>query len=212
MINVNLNKIDRMAGLTFKNVLRLHFDSILLYKNNSFPSSFFLSVLAMEELGKYYMIDHFLFHSRVDGRMGEEWDRKWLDDIFNHKRKQMTFASTNRFELSNSFLKTVYEGKLEIEKQNSVYVGLPKLRREMNLKGRIINPFRISHSKSKKQITLLNDNLLEQCLIVIKEVGSLDSYYAEDIINIELVELIESSWKFKSKKTLNRINQLKKFV
>jgi AbiV family abortive infection protein len=211
-MNVNLNKIDKMAGLTFRNVLRLHFDSIVLFKNESFPSAFFLSVLALEELGKYYMLDHFLFHSRVDGRMGEDWDRKWLNDIFSHKSKQLVFTNTNRFDLSNNFIKTVYEGKLEIEKQNSVYVGLPKQNREINLSGKIKNPFKINLSKSKKQITLMNDNLLEQCLLVVKEAGSLDSYYAEELINFNLVELIETSWSFNSKKAINRIKKLKELV
>lgn len=211
-MNVNLNKIDKMAGLTFKNVLRLHFDSIILFKNDSFPSSFFLSVLALEELGKYYMLDHFLFHSRVDGRMGEEWDRKWLNDIFSHKSKQLVFTNTNQFDLSKKFIKSVNEGKLEIEKQNSVYVGLSKQKREINLIDKIKNPFNINLSKAKNQITLMNDNLLEQCLLVVKEVGSLDSYYAENLINFDLIELIETSWTFKSKKAMNRIKKLKELV
>lgn len=211
-MDVNLVKIDRMAGLTFQNVIRLHEDSVLLFDNESFPSSFFLSVLALEELGKYYMLDHFLFHSRVDGRMGEKWDRIWLEDIFNHKRKQMTFASAYRFELPEEYLNIIYDGQLEIEKQNAIYVGLPKVNRKMDLHGKIVNPLKFSKSKVKKHITLLNDCLLEQCLIVVKEVGCLDSYYAEGIINIDLVNWIESVWDHKSKKTLKRINQLKKIV
>jgi len=211
-MDVCLDKIDRMAGLTFRNVIRLHEDSILLYNSESYSSAFFLSVLSLEELGKYYMLDHFLFHSRVDGRMGEDWDRIWIDDIFNHKRKQMTFAATNRYALSTEFINIIYGGGLEIEKQNAIYVGLPKVNRKMDLTGRIINPLKMSKAKVMKQITLLNDRILEQCLNVVKEIDCLDSYYAEEIINIELVNKIESVWSYKSKRSIKRINQLKKLV
>ena len=40
-----------MAGLSFENGLRLHFDSILLFENKAYPSAYFLCVLAIEEIG-----------------------------------------------------------------------------------------------------------------------------------------------------------------
>jgi len=39
---INLRKIDKMTELSFENELRLHFDSIILFNNNSFLSAFFL--------------------------------------------------------------------------------------------------------------------------------------------------------------------------
>ena len=210
--NVDINKLDKMAGLTFQNTLRLHFDSIILFYNKSYPSAFYLSVLALEELGKYYNLDHFIFHSRVEGRMGENMDRKILEGIFIHKYKQMWFVSTNMFDLSKGFQDKVNQGKLEIEKQNSLYVGLPKFNRKIDLKGKIINPLSVSMHKAKKQITILNDCLLEQCLIVVKEVGCLDSYYAEDFINQKLIDKIESGWIYNNRVTLKRIKQLKEII
>jgi len=199
-----------MAGLTFQNSIRLHFDSIVLYKNKSYPSAYFLSILALEELGKVYLLDHFLFHSRTDGRMGAEMDKKWLNDIYNHKSKQSWFEFATNHLLAKEFIRLVRSGKLEILKQNSVYVGLPKIQRSINLKGKIINPFKITDEKSKNQITIMNDCLLEQCLIVIKEIGCLDTYYAEEIINEVLVNEIEKRWEFQSCKAKQNITQLKK--
>ena len=37
MDGISLNKVDKMAGLSFDNGLRLHFDSILLFENKSYP-------------------------------------------------------------------------------------------------------------------------------------------------------------------------------
>lgn len=75
---INLRKIDKMAGLSFENGLRLHFDSIVLFNSKSSPSAFFLSVLAIEEIGKSFLLTDFLFHSRIDGRMGEKMARTYL--------------------------------------------------------------------------------------------------------------------------------------
>jgi len=209
-LNVKLDKIDKMAGLTFQNVCRLHFDSILLFNNESYASSYFLSVLALEELGKYYQLDHFLFHSRTDGRMGEFLDRNWLDDIFYHHSKQYWFTDLNRHKLSKKFQEKVFNGKLELEKQNSIYVGLPRTKKRIDFKGKINNPLSISKNKVIRQITTLNDSLIEQCLIVNKEVGCLDSYYAENFISDELIEKIESAWHSRAKTNKRYINNLKK--
>ena len=59
--NVNLRKIDRMAVLAFKNSLRLHEDAIILFNKHRFPSAYTLSVLSLEELGKYFSLEDFFF-------------------------------------------------------------------------------------------------------------------------------------------------------
>src|SRR5262245_6680941 len=89
---VNLNKISKVAGLAFKNALRLHFDSILLFEHESYPSAYFLSILALEELGKYTLLDDFVWHSRVDGRHEDELKDILIDGILRHQLKQKIFA------------------------------------------------------------------------------------------------------------------------
>lgn len=64
---VNLKKLEKMEELTFKNALRLHFDSITMYKNRSYPTAYFLSILALEELGKASLLDDFVWQSRTGG-------------------------------------------------------------------------------------------------------------------------------------------------
>ena len=51
--SINLLKISKMEGLAFKNALRLHEDSSILFKEKSYPTAFFLSVLAIAR-----MIEH----------------------------------------------------------------------------------------------------------------------------------------------------------
>lgn len=56
---VNLRKVEKMAYLALENGLRLHQDSILLFNNKRYPSAYFLSILALEEIGKFFLIEDF---------------------------------------------------------------------------------------------------------------------------------------------------------
>ena len=88
---LNLRKLQHLAGQSLRNAIRLHFDSILLYKHKSFPSSFFISVIAMEELGKAYWADHFVFYSK-DIRSDDELETLFINKIHSdHRAKQLWF-------------------------------------------------------------------------------------------------------------------------
>ena len=84
---INLKKIERMEELAFKNTLRLHNDSIILFRARAYASSYFLSVLAQEELGKTYVLNDFIWHS-CEGRMSDKEEKKWLRMIYDHVFKQ----------------------------------------------------------------------------------------------------------------------------
>jgi AbiV family abortive infection protein len=50
--NISYYKLRRIVYLALKNAIRLHLDSIFLFKNKSYPSALQLSILTLEELGK----------------------------------------------------------------------------------------------------------------------------------------------------------------
>ena len=56
-------KFKKLAAESLKNGLRLHFDSILLYRSKSYPSALQLSILALEEISKSYWIEHYYYSS-----------------------------------------------------------------------------------------------------------------------------------------------------
>ena len=148
MDGISLNKVDKMAGLSFENGLRLRFDSILLFGNKAYPSAYFLSVLAIEEIGKAWLsMDS--SYQRVGERKEKEWEEKFLEPIYFHTAKQSSFAHNFDSPIAtNRFLKALYKGESEILKRNSVYVGLARNRRKINLKSRINNPLRIDQMKA----------------------------------------------------------------
>jgi AbiV family abortive infection protein len=211
-MGINLNKVDKMAGLSFGNGLRLHFDAILLFNNKSFPSAFFLSVLAIEEIGKSFLLMDFLYHSRSNGRLGEEHEREWLQLIYLHRAKQSRFAFNlgGPWGTTNSFFDSLYEGDQEILKQNSVYVGLEKSKGKINLTGKIKNPLKINEKKTQKQITRVNDCLLDLTLGVIKEIYFIDAYSVENLLNKKLFDKLNKSWPFIQGKTKERLAKIRK--
>jgi AbiV family abortive infection protein len=208
---VNLNKISKVAGLAFKNALRLHFDCILLFEHESYPSAYFLSILALEELGKYTLLDDFVWHSRVDGRREDEL--KDIDGILRHQLKQKIFAGDAGDFIPKRIFDDFYSGRLEILKQNAVYVGLERKktkrnRKKTNLKGKVISPYTVGKEKAKRQITIVNDFLRNLTLGVMKEVYSMDTKSVELMLNDVLLRRLTEGWKFRGRKPSSRFKQL----
>jgi len=210
---INLKKLDKMEGLSFKNALRLHFDSMLLFESKSYPSSFFLSVLAQEEIGKVFLLEDFIFRSSIE-RMSEEWEKKWINMFYKHPTKQWNFflGGGSEYSFDKDFTKKVYSGKIEIDKQNSVYVGLDRKKGIINMKGKINSPFNIKRKKARDQIIVVNDFLLELILLTVGNYGGLDNEDVNKLINKKLYKKIKFLWKHKNQKTsrYKRIQSLKK--
>ena len=91
-------------------------------------------------------------------------------------------------------------GKLELLKQNAVYVGLPRKGRKNDLKGKVIIPFTVGMPKSRRQITVVNDFLMDLTLGTIKEVYSIDTEEVESMLNEHLLAELIERWKFRGRK------------
>jgi len=208
---INLNKVDKMAGLSFENGVRLHFDSILLFENKCYPSAYFLSILAIEEVGKAFLLDDFLWHSVCDGRMQKQWEEKFLELIYSHTAKQASFARNLVWPISaNKLFESWYKGELEILKQHSVYVGLERDKGKINLKSRINNPLKVDRLKAQDQITDVNDCLLKLTLGVMKQVYSVDSSCIDNLLSKRLLSKLRGKWPSMGRKTKTRLRELEK--
>lgn len=224
MESVNLDKIDKMVLLVFKNSLRLHLDSIVLYNNRAYPSAFFLSVIALEELGKVSIFDHFLDDSRFHGRLNETTDpdisdlqryfgSKNLEEGFfnrhirSHRRKQLEFLSAfdSKYKPSNEYFKNIRDGTIEKKKQDSLYVGLRKL------KGRIINPTIVSRRNVSNQIGLVHTSLLELILNVSKQNGTVASDHLVDYLTEALYFKVKSKWRITQRRRKQRLEKMEKW-
>lgn len=207
--SVNLRKIERMACLALKNGLRLHFDSILLFRNNCFPSAYFLSILALEEIGKFFLVEDVYWHSVVPDGMERQWQEKSIDLIYSHRRKQIEFGrNLDDLRPTSKFTKELFNGNIELKKQKGVYVGLPRNKRKTNMRGKINNPMSISKKKAGDQITSVNDKIIEFTLGVVKEVYYVETDCAEKIFSSTLFEELNKEWPIRSFRTDKKLQKL----
>lgn len=195
---INLKKLEKMEELTFRNALRLHFDSIAMYKNRSYPTAYFLSILALEELGKASLLDDFVWHSRVDGRVEVSEEQEWLQLMYQHRVKQNRFAGQIWPELPRKVLREIASGKMELDKHSALYVSLPKKSRKVDLYGRILTPFNVKRRKAREQITLVSDYLVTLTEGVIKDLYDVDNPRVERLLNRRLLARLKKRWRFRS--------------
>ncbi len=161
---LSVYKFKKLATESFRNAIRLHFDSILLFKHSSFASSLQLSILALEEFSKSYWIEHYYYTSITnDGFPDEEFEQEWLNLLYVHTQKHKAFIGWGwEDEYHKSFVNALRNGKLELLKQKSTYVGLNRYRGKIDTNGRINTPFKIKENDAKKLISTLNDYLIDR--------------------------------------------------
>jgi len=198
-------KFRKLSTEAFKNGLRLHFDSILLFNNKSFPSAFQLSVLAMEEFSKSKWVEHYYWSSITNnGFPDKKFEQKWLNLLYIHPKKQQAFFSFGEmWDYSPKFVDFVNEKKLESKKQHATYVGLDKVKSKVDVTSRISVPTRIKEKDAKQIISMINDYLKE--IYRLKEIQ--ESYFdiedKDDIMTKELMDKL-CKWKYKSVIKSNR--------
>ena len=159
---ISLNKLQKIAVLSMENSVRLHLDSILLFKNNSFPSSFQLSVLALEEFGKAKALDDFVWNITTHGNKRDyARELKYIERLYIHPWKQGAALFRQSYNYSKKYLAFVESKALEIKKQAAVYVGLKRINGKIDIKGRISTPSIIKQKDAQQQVSLLNDIFLD---------------------------------------------------
>jgi AbiV family abortive infection protein len=100
-VDSRIRKLSRMCVLCYKNCIRLHSDSILLFKNGSYPTAYAISIIALEEMGKHNLLSHGLYYGYFDFGSDENFVNTVLSETYIHKAKQRSFMSV---ELQESFL------------------------------------------------------------------------------------------------------------
>lgn len=196
---LSIYKFKKLAPESFRNGLRLHFDSILLFENKSYPSAFQLSVLALEEFSKSYWVEHYYYSSITnDGFPNKDFEQKWLRLLYLHPRKQSAFFGWGiSSDYNSKFIASVENGELELRKQKATYVGLTKQKKDVDVNGRISLPTQIKNKDAKQMISLLNDYLKDMCDMKDYYTFHCDIAEKDELLNIDLKNKLDN-WKFKS--------------
>ncbi len=191
-------KFKRIATESLKNGIRLHFDSILLFNNKSYPTSLQISIIAIEEIAKAKWVEHYYYSSiSNDGFPEKDFEQKWLKLLYFHPKKQYAFLARELFEYSPKFVDFVQKGKLELHKQKATYVGLEKAKGIIDVNSRISIPEKVKDSDAKKIISLLNDVLIEICENKIFQEFYFGIEEMDKVINEKLLNRLKK-WKYKS--------------
>ncbi len=147
----------------------------------------------MEELGKAYWADHFVFYSK-DVRGDNEFETLFINTIHSdHKAKQLWFLR-QMAKVDDRFYQFVNSRQLDILKQDSIYVGLQKPGQGLpRTKGKLNNPRNFKTEKAKRQIKMLHDFLIDETL-GIKE-GRIDFGFGQfnEILDVRLLRKLKST-------------------
>ncbi|MDP2209959.1 MAG: AbiV family abortive infection protein [Bacteroidota bacterium] len=189
---MNTDKLNRLELLAFKNALRLHQDSIHLYKRKSYPSAFVISVLASEEFGKVSMLNHWSLNWYL---YDNEWKKRLITDIYSHVLKQRIFQFDFDQFVRGRFLSST-PTPTEHLKQRALYVGLPRVNGKVNIKGRISSPANVTPAMARMQITMFNDLLLDLALGIKHGYYMWDTFQVQDLLNNRLISKLISSWRY----------------
>lgn len=213
---ISNKKLMRIGELSFKNAIRLHKDSITLYKKKSFAGAYFLSILAMEEFGKIHMIEKGI---GWDDGLGD-FDQEFLKMLYSHVGKQCYFYHNSYFKSwsdgnlkHKAYIESVGKGKLEKIKHSSVYVGLPRTHKIIDTKGRLSNPFKITDKTTFKQITIISDEILSLSFGHIYQIYGIDNEMITKLFTRSFFNEMQKLWPHKSLKAKNHFKKVvKKFI
>jgi len=156
-LKVSFRKLDQLEFQCYENALRLHLDSVLLFRERSFPSAFALSVIASEEFGKGFALAEISYQAHLNKGFHEE-DKKYLRKLLSdHKIKQGWFASHvfGGLELARQLRQLKKYERIQTEKNNAIYVGVRSGNHQ------IVRPFLVSRSKALHQVRVVNDSLID---------------------------------------------------
>ncbi len=187
-------KFARMAALAFENALQLHANSIHLFARRSYGSAMALSILAAEEIGKYFWVEDLVWHSVVEGPWPPEHQETWLKGAYDHGLKQRQFAWAAKDTLPRKIFKRISEGALERDKQRGFYVGLPRRGKDLDLLARVSSPHLISRRFAEAQITSVNDFFVVFAVGCASETLGLDIPVVEEMLTLKLARSLLRRW------------------
>ncbi|EIN6343076.1 TPA: AbiV family abortive infection protein [Vibrio vulnificus] len=187
-------KYEKIAYESLKNALRLHLDSILLFKHGSYPSAFQLSVLSLEEFAKAKWVDHCYYTTLTNNGFPKEdapdyevfvkFEQQWLKLLYMHPEKQFAFIGRELFDYSPSFVNRIKEKKLEFQKQQSTYVTLERGKGKVDTTSQISIPSKkINEDTAKQMISLLNHEFVEIHDLIVENDGYWGIWEMDEVIN-----------------------------
>jgi AbiV family abortive infection protein len=191
-------KLVKIAAESLRNSLRLHFDAVLLFENESYPSAYQLSVLSLEEFAKAKWVEHYIWSSLTNnGYPDAEFEQKWLKLLYQHPEKQWAFMAREIWDYSPKFAEFIKGRGLEEKKQNATYVGLSRSKGKVDASSRVSLPTRIKEKDAQQLISLINNECLEIIKLIEFQEWFFDVEGMDEVMSPE-VKLKLEKWPYKT--------------
>lgn len=191
-------KLVKIAVESLKNSLRLHFDAVHLFENESYPSAYQLSVLALEEFAKAKWVEHYIYSSLTNnGYPDAEFEQKWLKLLYQHPEKQWAFMAREIWDYSPKLADFIKSRGLEEKKQNATYVGLSRSKGKVDTSSRVSLPTRIKEKDAQQLISLINNEYLEIIGLIESQEWYFDVEGMDDVLSPEVKSKLEA-WPYKT--------------
>ena len=198
-VGLSKYKFKRLAIESLRNAIRLHFDSMSLFKIESYPSAFQLSVLALEEFSKAKWLEHYIYSSETnEGYPDAVFEQEWFKLLYRHPEKQWAFIARDLTDFSPRFSALIEDRKLEEKKQNATYVGLPRIKGKVDVHGRISVPTKVKSTDAKQLISFVNSEFLIICWRIHDDDFYFDVSGMDDVFDDPIFKRL-LSWPHKSR-------------
>ncbi|MFC2135379.1 AbiV family abortive infection protein [Bacteroidota bacterium] len=187
---VSFKRLSRMAILSFKNGYRLHLDSLQLLQQGSFPSATMLSVLAMEEFGKYFSLSSYIFYTQTNDTRDLNFEDAYLKDLYLHPLKQQMCFGRDGFLPSDELSHRASNREFEDLKQSSIYVGFKRIKGSICYEKPITNPLKISKRVASKQVRFLNRLLINMAKEHVAGIIHMDEDEVNEMLSSEMIRTL----------------------
>ena len=189
---VSYKRLSHMAVLSFKNGYRLHLDSLKLLQIGSFPSATMLSVLAMEEFGKYFSLSSYVFYTQINDNRNLKFEDSYLKGLYLHPLKQQMCFGRDGFLPSDELTHRASNREFEELKQSSTYVGFKRKRGKISYDKKITNPLKISKQMAVRQIRFLNRLLTNMVKDHLAGIVQMDENEVNNMLSSKMLKTLRS--------------------
>jgi len=153
----NYSKLAKIAYESLSNAFRLHYDSLILYQNRSYSTAFVLSVLALEEFGKFLIYNDLAWNEGV-GQGGipndyVELHKQYIKESLGDHNRKIDKVLYNYFGPFIKKGRDKYLKSLSRERLTALYVGVNQKNGHINL------PKKFPKNKVMFQLKLMNNEI-----------------------------------------------------
>jgi AbiV family abortive infection protein len=204
---ISYKRLSNIAILAFKNGYRLHIDSVKLLMKKSFPSATMLSILAMEEFGKYFSLSTYIFYTRTNETRDAKFEDEYLKELYVHPFKQRACFGRDGFIQSDKLFLHATNRKFDELKQKSIYVGFRRSKGKISYDKPIYNPFKISENIARKQVFFLNKLLIDMAQDQVSGIIEMDEEEVNDMLSVKMIRKLkgfQNSGKSAERQTVSR--------